>query len=780
LIKHRVPSAGRHRTGTDLVPFAWSSPVSLARRAWLRAWALIVIGSASAASSISASWLEWLVYWPGLEFALSRTATAVRSAARWVARIARRLVDWSGWSRLTRLACTVDRFARRRTPVVLRHVGRVLWWVTVRVSRVLRWMAVRVWRWAEPSLRDAAGWLVHTAPRLFARWAGRMLARFLGWAPGALLRMLGWAGIGAGWLVARVVIYCATYPEYAAMIREARELDKPRRVHALQMKWRRAAGRRTGLFVVLGLLGWLGWTLAVDRFGLRAEVMIMSAGVIMLAILGRAVKPAKERDPDAPEEPVDENAPYPIADANTRAEAADCVARALGAENIALRMAGEAVRTEWGWEIPVILRAGTPTDIVAKTGNLETHLDLPAGGLLATPDQSRRARVVLRLAQQDPFLRLGDAVARGPRSATIATRAVVGRRIDGDALTVPLLGVHGVVIGSPGGGKSSTLLALADAVTACVDAVAWDLDPAGYGLDALGDAVGRRERDTAGIEDALADAVALAEARPKMLRALGMTSAWEPSPERPAVVVFCDEYPRLSNRAKESAVNLLRIGRKSRVTLILAATEATADALGAAIADTTALRILHACRNTDVRLVLGPQMAAEGWRPDRLRPATADDPGDVGRCYVATAGSWEPLVSKIAPVWEGDAIARGQQRAAAGMPRIDAESWERARARRATGTGTDRAASGPVLDRTVLSDVVAVFGPDARLWTDEILSRLAALDDRYTGWSAEDLAGTLRPWGVSPRQVRIGAGNRNGYHRADLETARANPPDDAL
>ena len=36
---------------------------------------------------------------------------------------------------------------------------------------------------------------------------------------------------------------------------------------------------------------------------------------------------------------------------------------------------------------------------------------------------------------------------------------------------LPLLGVHGVVIGSPGSGKSTTLLALGEAVSACADAV---------------------------------------------------------------------------------------------------------------------------------------------------------------------------------------------------------------------------------------------------------------------------------------------------------------------
>src|SRR5436305_2197345 len=157
-------------------------------------------------------------------------------------------------------------------------------------------------------------------------------------------------------------------------------------------------------------------------------------------------------------------------------------------------------------------------------------------------------------------------------------------------------------------------------------------------LEVFGSDVGRVVHDIAEFANERADVLALAEARPRMLAELGMGAAWIPSPTRPALVVIVDEYPRLTDRAKALAVALLRVGRKARVTLMLAATEATSDALGAAIADTTALRILHACRHTDVRLVLGPQMLGDGWRPDRLHPATGDDPGEAGRCYVATAG----------------------------------------------------------------------------------------------------------------------------------------------
>jgi S-DNA-T family DNA segregation ATPase FtsK/SpoIIIE len=740
----------------------------------------VITAVVGAANGLTASWLDWLSYWPGLAFALTRIGSTLRTPGIAIADMARAIA-----ARVhTAARWTAPRLARvqRRVSPMARAVGRVA-----------RRVAARLWRWVEPYLRDAAGWLVYRAPGLLARALGRLLLRLARWLPLALARLLGYGAIGAGWLVTRTATYCAAYPEYAPLIQLAREEDRPRRVYALTQQWRRAALRRTGFFLALGLLAWLGWTLAVHTWGTRAQVVMLAALVVACATVGRIVRPPRAReDVPVPDPDVPENVPYPIADAHTRAEAADCVARALTAEGIALRMTGEAQRTRWGWTVPVILRTGTPAAIVAKTGDLETRLDLPAGGVLATPDRSRRARVVLRLAQGDPFVGLGYAPSRPPASLSVTDRVTVGQRIDGEPLSVPLLGVHGVVIGSPGSGKSSTLLALGDALTVCADALVWDLDPAGDGLHTLGSAVGRRERDPLAIEDALADALALAEVRPRMLADLGMGAAWQPTPQRPAVVVIVDEYTRLTARAKQLAVQILRVGRKARVTLILAATEATSDALGAAIADTTALKIMHACRFQDIQLVLGPQMGAEGWRPDRLHPATADDPGDAGRCYVATAGQWEPLLSKIAPVDVDRISDQAAQRAAFGLPRIDADSWERARARRAadraadggTDGGTDAGGAGfsptgggeapsdrVLLDHQGITDVIAAFGGDRRLWTEELLARLAERDTRYHGWAGKDLAALLRPLDVRPVQVWREGRNRNGYDRDTLTTA---------
>jgi DNA segregation ATPase FtsK/SpoIIIE, S-DNA-T family len=636
---------------------------------------------------------------------------------------------------------------------------------------------VAVWclRQVEAPMRDAAGWLVHTAPGL----AGRALLRRLHWLPVALALVLRHAAIGLGWLLTRLLRYCLAYPEYAGVVREAHQTDKPRRARAAIVAWRRTATRRsTGTTVVL-LAAWLGLHWLDQTHGTLAVAAVLLLAVGALAGIGRTVRPLPETEPgqQPPREPGPDD-PYPIADAHTRTDAADCVRRALAAETITLRLPAEARRTPWGWEVAVILRCGTPAAIVTKTGDLETHLDLPTGGLLVTPDRTRRARVVLRLAERNPFAGLGPPPIREPVSIT--QRAIIGTRIDGTPLAVPLLGVHGVVIGSSGAGKSTTLLTLAEAVTACTDALVWDLDPAGCGLDALRPAIGRRERDPAGITHALADALALAQARPRMLAELAMGAAWIPTAQRPALVVVIDEYPRLPAPAKELAVALLRIGRKARVTLLLATTEATADALGAAIADTTALRILHACRHTDVRLVLGPQMLADGWRPDRLHPATADDPGDAGRAYVTTAGHREPLISAIHPLHETDAHERSTHRATTGLPRIDPQSWAAAHVIRRTDTGqqTNDGQPGPIpitppeeVDERAVTDVLTAFSDHTRLWTEDLLAALAALHNRYTGWNPDDLATVLRPLGISPTQIKRGGRNRNGYHHDTITNA---------
>ncbi|ANZ36205.1 hypothetical protein BBK82_09170 [Lentzea guizhouensis] len=704
---------------------------------WLGAFGAVI-------DAVTGWWVERVLFSP-----------AYLAIAGWVRETVAALRFWRGW------------------PVLADRARRV-------------WRAV--WSVAGPPVRDAAGWLRHRAPGVV--WRG--VCWFARRAPRWTWRTTVYALCGAWWVVSRTVRWASGHASYARLVRQMDDEQRHGTAKRLREEWARMAAVRSVLMLIVAVVVVLVVSGIAGKLGNLPAASIMFG---VFALVGRGVRPQPaEGDHDhelivhsGPDEP------FPIADAHTRAEAADAVSRALRTEGVDLRLVGEAVRQSWGWEVPVILRRGTPSQVVDKLAALETTLDLPAGGAMASPDRTRRARVVIRLAERDPFTGLQAAPAHAARplvSRSITDRLHVGSVITGEPLALGLLGVHGVVIGDTGSGKSSTLATLADAVTDCADATVWDLDPAGTGLDVLADSIERSERTRAGIEDALADALALAEVRPHLLRDMGMQGReWVPTREHPAVIVFVDEYSRLSNAAKEMAVEVLRIGRKARVSLLLAATEATSDTLGDAIADTTALKILHACRHADVRLVLGPSMLGEGWRPDRLNPASADSPEDAGSAYVYAPHYRDPVLSKFRPVSDEDTAQRARQRAPH-RPRVDAVSIEAARKRRAangfspsgngSGSGRHRAVialpsprSGEPapLDRMAVADVLAAFGDDERLWTVDLLARLAGRHDRYADWTPEDLADALRPLKLSPAQIKQDGRNRQGYHRQVVSDA---------
>jgi S-DNA-T family DNA segregation ATPase FtsK/SpoIIIE len=386
-------------------------------------------------------------------------------------------------------------------------------------------------------------------------------------------------------------------------------------------------------------------------------------------------------DPGKVESLSQDGDPFPIADARNRTEAAECVRRALASEGIHVKSVEANQHHVWGWEVTVRLAKGKPADIVTKAPDLETPLDLPENGLLCQPVRKSRGRVILRLVESDPFANMPGAPERKANGYRMRDKQVVAHRMDGRTFDVSMLGVHAIVIASSGGGKSVIMRALADTLTACSDVLVGDLDPGGNGLAPLAEALGVREIgiDAMGqIEAVLEQALKIAKARPGLFAKLGMKENWEPTPERPAIVLFIDEYPQLSDRAKELAVKILQVGRKSRVQLVLAAQEATKDSIGKAIADSIALRIVGPCRHQDVVQVFGAGAIAEGWRPDRLDPAEGDAVGDdlrdASQAYIRGAGSREPLKYKFLFLDGKEGRRRARERAAAGRPSVDAES----------------------------------------------------------------------------------------------------------
>ncbi|WP_019358002.1 hypothetical protein [Streptomyces sp. AA1529] len=373
--------------------------------------------------------------------------------------------------------------------------------------------------------------------------------------------------------------------------------------------------------------------------------------------------------------------PFPIADAHTRDQAAEAVRRALVSEGIAVAAVEAGRHYSWGWEVTVRLKKGKPSDLISKAPELETPLDLPTDGLLCQPMRKRRAQVVLRLVEGDPFEEMPALPERKPNSVQMRDRSLVARRMDGQDTRLSFLGQHFITIASSGGGKSVTLRTIGDVLTACEDVVVIDLDPGGNGLEPLAEAVGVRVvgADSMHIIEAVLEKVLkIAKARATLLGKLGMGDNWVPSPRYPAIVTLLDEYPQLSQRAKALVVAILRVGRKARVQIGLAAQEATKDAIGAAIADSIALKIVGPSRHQDIVQVFGTGAGANGWRPDRLHPAQGEDPADAGKVYIMGGGSTDPLIHKFIAMGPQEGKRRAAERAAAGRPWIDAESLDAA------------------------------------------------------------------------------------------------------
>lgn len=121
------------------------------------------------------------------------------------------------------------------------------------------------------------------------------------------------------------------------------------------------------------------------------------------------------------------------------------------------------------------------------------------------------------------------------------------------------------------------------------------------------------------------------------------------------------------------------------------------------------------------------------------------------------ADTWEPLVA-IAEVAGGDWPKRS---------RAAAEAFVNA---------AEDAAEDASLSVRLLSDLREVFGDADRLRTSTILERLHAVEDAPWGdyfgrpFTARDLSSRLRPYGITPKDVREdGTGpNRKGYTRAQF------------
>ncbi|WP_329472704.1 hypothetical protein OIE75_29600 [Streptomyces sp. NBC_01723] len=510
----------------------------------------------------------------------------------------------------------------------------------------------------------------------------------------------------------------------------------------------------------LNLAGW--WALV--KFGGMTAVdwswkipPALTAAIAFAAVTGygryRANRPdiapqmliAEQDNPNSDE-------PYPLTLCTSPSMVEDCVSRALAWEGVGTRAVRALGYRSWGWEIDVILQGSTPGKVNTAADQLDSHFNIKRGGTLIDPDPQQSAHLVLRLVTANPFNDMPRPAVNAPNSLDIADPHNFGRCMDGSPLDLVLEGLRILAIGVSGSAKTTGVLRdLAEVITACHNAIAIEMDPIKDGLREFEGAMAVPPiRGNKACETWLAHMVKMASGRNAVRHRQGMGDTWQASRDYPAIFVFVDEFIFLSQKAKESFIELLRIGKQSGIYPIAAGQDATSESMGDAIADTFTLRIMLAARHADIPLVLGSGAINAGFRPDRLIPAQNRQlKNDAGQSYIKGPGLDRPLLYG----WNehsSEAIKQAvADRKAAGRPWFDRDTLAAAGLLHLADGGATR---GPIPgDRQIVVDAIAVMAEAEvdRMKTETLADALAGYDQgTYEGLTAAELRKLLKDAGA--------------------------------
>lgn len=559
-----------------------------------------------------------------------------------------------------------------------------------------------------------------------------------------------------------------------------REWRKERRLHRLVHLSKTGAGALvTGGGLATGGIVLGGWV----------DILVATAGLGTTAYYGRrearrAVAELPAADQPAaigPANEEDDGEPFPLAWCKDGDQVRTCIQRALAAEGIGTRSITVLGYRGWGWELALELKGATPGKVMSAADQIEAHLALPDGGFMPEPDTKDKSKLTIRLVETSPFADMPRPAVHAPRSLSVHDTVVLGRAMDGSPLAMSLDGFCALIIGAMGAGKSlGALRTINEALTACRDAVVWDLDPIKGGLAEFGELMARRARTPEECEQALEDALAFITARGTLMHTLGMGDRWHAAEDHPNLYINIDEFIQLSPKGKELAIKVLRTGRQYGVYLIMAGQEATADALGDAIAMIVAFRILMACRFEDVRIAFGPGAGALGWRPDRMKPAVGPVANDAGQAMIM-GGPFTRAIRYQFHAYTRQQITQAvTERAQAGATQMDTDTLLKAGIRGGQTVGlADRldalAVQGGIDEARLLAVLMREFELSGETFLPTATVLLPALQN--TGWTgdAELLGRTLRKHapGVTTTRDNTAEGKPRGWTRDAIEQAAA-------
>ncbi|MFI9597071.1 cell division protein FtsK [Nonomuraea sp. NPDC052265] len=293
----------------------------------------------------------------------------------------------------------------------------------------------------------------------------------------------------------------------------------------------------------------------------------------------------------------------------------------------AVGLAGSRVQSAmvdlWGYRFRLGLGIGqTVEDAVNAVPRLESALGTTRGGIRVQPVASKKAnRADVRVIETDPH---ADAIAwPGPSITSITQPVKLGLFEDGTPVRVPLLRRHGLFAGMSGAGKSGGVNVLLGELTACQDVILWAIDlKRGMELQPWASCIDRLATTPQEAEALLADAVVILDGRADDLTRCG-ERVWEPSADRPALLIVIDEYAELASEAPRAighADSIARRGRAPAVNLIAATQRPSKDAMGkSAVRSQMDVRLCFRVREPrDGDLILGQGMVKAGWHAHKL------------------------------------------------------------------------------------------------------------------------------------------------------------------
>lgn len=491
----------------------------------------------------------------------------------------------------------------------------------------------------------------------------------------------------------------------------------------------------------------------------------------------------------------------------------------------------------WGFEVHVWLSNMTPENISKNLALLEACLPgVRTNSILLQQSASSRNYCVIRVPGKDAWQAVPDLPYRAPKSVVTSQlhAAQFGADMSGRPLALPMQRTNVNVVGASRSGKSTLLQGIADVLTATDDqiVIGIDLGSAGSGFGGLRKGMHAVITDAETASLALDWALDIGKGRPNLFDKLNMGKNWATSAKRPGIKVIVDEFPALVRESKKGYIDpesdsgrripwdldgklaeLVITSAKSDVTVVIAGQGVTKEKIGANTWLTELpVQVMCACDSDDVIQILPSGAIAEGWRPDRLVPAMGDQINDAGVAYVVAGGAYcEPIPYRACVASDDELLRRGQERAAAGLVELDAESAAFSRIRLQDLDRADfvQAAGDPAEQvPALIAQIRQVFtglGDPSGLQLAEIAAGLDGLEADSKRWSLTSglfagdteeereaaraealgkaikavLAPTNRTWSTESYKRRGEKGTVRGYRLKDLRALVGEAPDGA-